>query len=229
MSKAHIVLGVFCATVLSASISKADDCVYYLHDKCYDCNTPYNLKVGTKDNCEVKCPNRVFVFKDRTCRLKVGQSTDFPPSSDTSTDIKNCTLPTGQKNKATKDTVESYFIGNNGKCYPCSTKEAVRVSSSDCDKKRFCHSNCSNRTPKHHNSEDVLYSVYSCPSNRPLMDRFMMCWPCNEPTPIDLSFDMDFNKKCNSKRNMEHITINNVIKKLKGGYANSVLKPKNIC
>ena len=201
-----------CTIIGFTSQTYADDCVFSLHGTCYNCDTPYNLKVGTMENCEKKCPNRVYVFKDRTCRLKVGENKPFPASEDTSVDMKNCEIKEGESTKANDDTVENYFKGHNGKCYKCSTKEAVKVNKESCDKERFCHTNCKDRISKHYNSIENKYSVYKCPSNRPLMDRFMMCWSCSEPTPIDLSFDTPFNNKyCDNLRYREKITQDGIL------------------
>lgn len=198
------------SAIIIASSALAGDCVFSLYGKCYDCNTKYALKVGSKDNCEVNCPNRIYVFKDRTCRLKVGESKAFPASKDTSVNIKNCTLKDGESKKAKKDTVETYFKGRNGKCYPCNTAEPVQVAADDCEKERFCNLNCSKRTAKNYANTNQkngsisknLYSVLKCPSNRPLMDRYMMCWACDEKTPIDLSFNTELHNICMKKRSM---------------------------
>ena len=188
--------------IANTSVGFADDCVFSLHGKCYDCNSKYALKVGSKDNCEVNCPNRIYVFKDRTCRLKVGETVPFPSSGDTSVSSSRCTLAEDEPSELEEGASESYFKGANGKCYPCKTAEAVAVSSDDCSEKRFCNLNCSKRTRKHYNSSSNLYSVLRCPSNRPLMDRYMMCWKCDEKTPVDMSFDLNRHNSCKSQRRM---------------------------
>lgn len=182
-------------------VVEASDFKFSLYGKYYDCNTQYALKVGTKDNCEVNCPNRIYVFKDRTCRLKNGESIPFPQNN-TSVESSNCKLDEDEEDKADEDTVETYFKGSNGRCYRCNTEEPVQVSDYDCREKRFCHLNCSKRIRKKYN-ETSYYSVLKCPSGRPLMDRFMMCWSCNEKTPIDLSFSKNSHDICKSTRRME--------------------------
>ena len=160
--------------ILYTSLSYATDCVFYLHGTCFDCNSSYALPMGTKDNCEAKCPNRIYIFADRTCRLKFGQTQEFSLPANRNTDIRNCTLKNGEQNKANKKTVEKYFFGADGECYPCDTKGPVRIVKGNCQNERFCNQNCTQRIQKHYNSADNLFSVLACPSNKPLMDRFMM-------------------------------------------------------
>ena len=217
MKNINIYLCVICAAVLSASLSFANDFKFSLHRKNYDCNSPYALKVGTQENCEINCPNRIYIFSDRTCRLKIGNTIPFPSVKDTSLNDSYCktqtktvqnksgipsviTINSGSGAEAQKGV---YFKGANGKCYKCSTDEAVNVVDK-CDG-YFCNKDCSSRINKHYNNADTLYSVLQCPTSKPLMDRFMMCWSCDEKTTIDLSFDQEFNKNyCNSKRKINH-------------------------
>jgi hypothetical protein len=201
MNKASKILIVFMASI-ATTIAHAGECVFSLHGKCYDCNTQYALKVGSKDNCEINCPNRIYIFEDRTCRLKFGESIAMPQPNDTSVDIKNCTLKSGEENKFRKGTVEHYFKGGNGKCYSCKTTEQVKILPQSCKKERFCNENCSQRSKKYSNDSTTLYSVLKCPSDRPLMDNFMMCWRCDEKTPIDLSFNQNFNSLCKKQRSI---------------------------
>ncbi len=207
--------------ILNVSVAYAGSCAFHLFGKCYDCNTEYILKVGTQDNCEEKCPNRIYIAKDRTCRLKIGNSKTFTRPSNTSISSDYCETyedityievkeknENGEKIKVKKeiitirnsgDNTEAssgiYFKGENGKCYKCNALKPVKVSSDNCDG-YFCHKDCGERIVKHHDSPQTLYSVYKCPKDRPLMDRFMMCWSCSEPSPIDLSFDKSFNSQC---------------------------------
>lgn len=188
------------AFIMYANTVKASNFTFYLYGENYDCNTKYALKVGTKDNCEVNCPNRIYVFQDRTCRLKVGESIPFPIKN-TKVSSSRCELDEDEEDVATEDTEETYFKGKNGKCYRCNTTEPVQVSSKDCRNSRFCNLNCSKRTKRNYNGT-TYYSVLKCPSSRPLMDRFMMCWSCNEKTPIDMSFSTNKHNVCKSTRNI---------------------------
>lgn len=193
---------------LSAIIANADQAnaanfTFYLYGKHYDCNTPYALKVGTRENCEVNCPNRIYILKDRTCRLKVGESKPHP-TEDTPTivDADNCKKKVGTTEDGTISK-EYYFLGKNESCYSCNTKGSVKVSKSSCSATRFCNQNCDQRVKRAvkegSSDEPTYYSVLKCPDSRPLMDRFMMCWSCDEKTPIDLSFNQDFNSVCKGK------------------------------
>ena len=190
--------------VTGTTVADAAGFTFYLHGKHYDCNTPYALKVGTKENCEVNCPNRVYIFQDRTCRLKVGESKQLPKEDTPKiVDADNCKKKAGTTEDGTIFD-ENYFKDADDNCYSCDTKGSVRVSKSSCDAKRFCNQNCKQRVKRavkaNPNDEDLsYYSVLKCPDSRPLMDRFMMCWRCDEKTPIDLSFNTDFNKVCKGK------------------------------
>ena len=193
--------------ILNTDNANAANFTFYLHGKTYDCNTPYALKVGTKENCEVNCPNRIYVFRDRTCRLKVGETKPFPePEKAKSVDDENCKKKAGTTEDGTLSK-EYYFLGKNESCYSCSTTGSVKVSKSGCSATRFCNQNCDQRVKRavKEGSSDELtyYSVLKCPDSRPLMDRFMMCWSCDEKTPIDLSFNTDFNKVCKGKNKRE--------------------------
>lgn len=197
-----LVLLTLLTIIANITFANAENFTFHLHGQSYDCNTNYALKVGTRDNCEINCPNRVYIFQDRTCRLRIGASEPFPSSDDTSVSMSNCTLAEGEENTANDSTTETHFIGLSGKCYPCASAEAVAISAEDCNETRFCNQNCPQRIRKHYNTSTNLYSVLKCPSNKPLMDRFMMCWSCSEKTPIDLSFDKSFNNICEDKRRM---------------------------
>lgn len=212
MKKLNFFITVISTMILNVSASSANDCPFYIYGQCYDCNSTYALKVGTQDACEKKCPNRIYLAQDRTCRLKIGEQISFPTHEDTSISSDYCETETinlgtplhpdyitvnkgdpkdiqTDKYKAAKSGI--YFNGKNNKCYKCDTTEPVSVSSS-CDG-YFCHSSCNDRMEKHHNSAENLYSVMKCPKDRPLMDRFMMCWSYDEENPLDLSYDTSFN------------------------------------
>ena len=194
--------------VLCSSRSFAQDCIFSLHGNCYNCNSQYALKLGTQANCEEKCTNRIYIAKDRSCNLKIGATQPFPAANDTSINNNYCETYISaliKRNKGSDEPAKSgiYFKGQNGKCYKCSTAEAVDVSNVS-SSTYFSYKSCDQRLKKHYSSKNVIYSVLKCPSDKPLMDRFMMCWSCNEPTPIDLSFDTEFNDKfCKNKRILE--------------------------
>ena len=199
--------------ILSTSISLANDFNFSLHRKNYNCNSPYALKVGTQENCEVNCPNRVYIFSDHTCRLKIGKTEAFPSAKDSSINSNFCKTYIREEKigNTTKKTIINkgenkearmgvYFKGASGKCYQCNTLEAVNVTQ-DCYG-YFCNSNCKQRIQKHYNNLQTVYSVLKCPKEKPLMDRFMMCWSCNEKTPIDMSFSTNKHNVCKSTRNI---------------------------
>ncbi len=205
--------------VANSITANAANFKFYLHGKTYDCNTPYALKVGTRENCEVNCPNRVYIFQDRTCRLKVGESKPLPKEDTPKiVDADNCKTKAGTTEDGTIFS-ENYFKDKDGNCYSCNTKGSVSVSKDSCKAKRFCNQNCDQRVKRavKNNANDDLsyYSVLKCPAGRPLMDRFMMCWSCDEKTPIDLSFNTDFNKECNGKnrRKMDDENIDGTVGK----------------
>lgn len=217
MNKFRIFMLVFCTLVLNFSIAGAQsktECVYSLHGICYDCNSKYKIKVGTKENCESKCPNRIYNFKDRTCSLKIGAAKALPSYKDTSIDANFCktykvetkdnlgNISYVSKNSGEKKIAKKgvYFIGQNGKCYSCDTKEPVVPNNAE-GLSFFSHTYCPNRVVNNH-ANNTFYSAYKCPKDRPLMDRFMMCWSCNESTPLDLSFNKKNNEICKDKRTM---------------------------
>ena len=188
----------------------AKDFTFYLYGKTYDCYTPYALKVGTRENCEVNCPNRVYIFSDRTCRLKVGESKPFNQfKTADSVDSSNCQLKTGESSIVAAGTYdETYFKDIDDNCYSCSTQGSVTVDKTCNMTKRFCHQNCKQRVRRESASGNTYYSERKCPSNRPLMDRFMMCWSCDEKTPIDLSFNTNFDNVCSGKNKRKFLRDN---------------------
>ena len=175
-------------TVFMVKAVQAKDCVFNVKGECFDCETPYSLRVGTPDNCLKHCPNRISERKGEYTSCDLDENTAVSIYKDTATDGKECDK-------------EGFFSGAFDKCYSCDTTEAVNLSW-DYSKEEHLKQ-CPNRKI-HHTSVTAEYSVLKCPEDRPLMDRFFMCWSCDEETPIDLSFNQETNAEfCLNKRYLD--------------------------
>lgn len=186
-TKLKRILLILCFLLAGKSVW-ADDCEFMVKGECFNCDTPYSLKVGTPDNCLKHCPNRVSIRQGRYASCDLDEKTALSIYKDTAVDMSKCEE-------------KGFFKGSFDKCYSCDTTEAVAVSESHFGEKydHFCPNRMIHGT-------DVVesYSVLKCPQNRPLMDRFFMCWRCDEETPIDLSFNQETNAMyCLNKRYLE--------------------------
>ncbi len=165
----------------------AKDCDFIVKGECFNCDTPYSLRVGTPDNCLKHCPNRISVRQGEFATCDLDEGTALSVYKDTKVEIKECKK-------------DGFFKTYSGECYPCNTVQAVGVSLY-LEKENNKH--CPNRRI-HYTGVTSSYSVLNCPGNRPLMDRFFMCWSCDEETPIDLSFNKETNAEfCRNKRYLE--------------------------
>ena len=164
----------------------ADDCVFLVNGKCFDCYTTETLEVGTPENCLKYCPNRVvsFNYERVHCDLRIKDA--YSKYKDTEVPKENCLK-------------ENYFENGRGKCYSCDTRMPVWISY-ECEQDKECRNRCPNRTIRY-NGVTSSFSVIKCPENRPLMDWCFMCWSCDEETPIRMSFGQHLNEQfCQGKR-----------------------------
>lgn len=162
----------------------AEDCIFNVKGECFGCDTPYSLKVGTPDNCLKHCPNRISIRQGKYATCDLNENTALSIYKDTHVDMKKCEN-------------EGFFKGEYNKCYSCNTTEAINISRYYDDEQKLP---CTNRTI-HYTDVTTSYSVLKCPNDRPLMDRFFMCWSCDEDTPLDLSFNQETNSMfCPLKR-----------------------------
>lgn len=174
-----ICLGMGCSAA-HAEVPK--DCVFLISGTCFNCDTPYTLELGTKENCLHHCPNR-FYFEGEyhnTCDFKEDTKFNFPPVffDRTQVPLEKC---------AEK---EGYFYGiHDENCYSCDTTTPVWMDPK-CEQKDECLYRCPNRILQY-TSPTTTISVLKCPPDRPLMDRFFACWRCDEPTPLDMSFNQE--------------------------------------
>ncbi len=162
-----------------------DNCVFWVKGECFDCYTPQTLEVGTPENCLKHCPNRVVSIDTPYVYCKLNEKGFSPYIFYPIVSEKDCNGPS--------------FEGIFGECKCCETTEAVRISY-DCEQDEECRNRCPNRTIRY----DWLHqrkSVIKCPEGRPLMDWRFMCWPCDEETPVDMSFGQELNEQfCHGKR-----------------------------
>ena len=166
----------------------ADDCVFWVRGLCFDCYTTETLGVGTPENCLKHCPNRVVSLDQEyiSCNLRI-------KNNHSKNKYQNAEVPKDNYLK------ENYFEDDRGEYYPCNTTAVVRISY-ECEQDKECRNRCPNRTIRY-NGVTSRYSVIKCPENRPLMDWRLMCWSCDEETPINMSFGQHLNEQfCQGKR-----------------------------
>lgn len=160
-----------------------EDCTFLMAGVCFDCNTPYILKMGNRDNCLKKCPKRMYNDSTQTCELPNPLASKvFDEFYDENTvDMKHCKEG-------------GHFLNiDEDKCFPCDTKEMVWVKP-NCIDDYECRQKCPNREIKYmyaNLTQVDVASVLACPEERPLMDKNMMCWSCDEPTPIAVGIRKD--------------------------------------
>ncbi|MBQ8482520.1 MAG: hypothetical protein IJ532_08320 [Alphaproteobacteria bacterium] len=175
---------ILCSSIgcLTAYAEYPEDCVFLISGVCFDCNTPYTLEIGTKENCVKHCPQREYVERRyfNTCEIKNIKYPDFYPFNTLSSQVplENC------------EKKEGYFYNiSEDECYPCDTIKPVWVKT-NCEESDECLHRCPNRMIQY-TGVTTADSVLKCPSERPLMDRFLACWSCDEPTPIEMSFNQE--------------------------------------
>ncbi len=177
-------IGIICLSMgcNAACAQTPKDCVFLISGTCFNCDTPYTLELGTKENCVQHCPNR-FYFEGEyfnSCELNDTSDGNFYSfhTNHEQVSLENC------------ERKEGYFYGiHNDSCYPCNTITPVWMDPK-CEQKDECLYRCPNRVLQY-TSPTTAISVLKCPPERPLMDRFFACWSCDEPTPIDLSFNQE--------------------------------------
>lgn len=177
------IIAVLTGVAQTVRAESAKDCAFLIAGECFDCTTPYILKVGNRENCLKKCPNRMYNESSQTCELLSPLDSKIFDDiyEENSVDMKRC-----KEN--------GYFLNvNEDKCFPCDTKEMVWVKP-DCVDDYECRKKCPNRELKYMYANithvDVA-SVLGCPGDRPLMDKNFMCWSCEEPTPIAVGIRKD--------------------------------------
>ncbi len=166
---------------LTVNAKYPEHCVFLISGKCFDCYTPYTIEMGHEKNCITHCPNR-FYNKGKyysVCRLEKMGDFNFPKlffDSD-KVPMENCEK-------------DGYFYNiYDNECYSCNAVNPV-VITPDCENDNKCLYKCPNRTIQYISQTEVV-SVLKCPEDRPLLDKYLICWSCDEPTPIDMSFNQD--------------------------------------
>ena len=157
------------------------NCIFLISGVCFDCDTPYILELGTKENCVKHCPQRKYIEGKyfNTCEIKNNKDGHLYPFHSAKYQVppENCQT-------------EGYFYDiYNEECYRCDTIMPVWVKP-DCEKNDECLHRCDNREIQYTDATTAI-SVLKCPPERPLMDRFFACWGCDEPTPIDVKFNQE--------------------------------------
>lgn len=181
-NKVKLAIGIFISMgCISAHAEYPKSCMFYISGNCFGCDTSYSLELGTQENCTEHCPNR-FYFAGKyhkTCNISNDVKFEFPPIYTQGNDVslENCAK-------------DGYFYDiNNEECYSCSVKRPVWVSA-QCEQRDECLNRCPNRIIQY-TDVTTAYSVLKCPTERPLMDKYFACWSCDEPTPIDMSFNQE--------------------------------------
>ncbi|MBQ8869824.1 MAG: hypothetical protein IJ019_00425 [Alphaproteobacteria bacterium] len=176
-----VILVFICMGYFETQAKYPENCVFLISGECFDCNSAYTLQMGHEQNCVTHCPNR-FYRKGKyykTCQLTDDNTLNFPKLffDSENTSRENCKK-------------DGYFYGiHNDDCYSCDTTAPVFISPS-CAQDKNCIQQCPNRTILYVSQTEVV-SVTKCPTERPLMDKFLLCWSCDETTPIDMSFNQD--------------------------------------
>jgi hypothetical protein len=77
-------------TVFMVKAVQAKDCVFNVKGECFDCKTPYSLRVGTPDNCLKHCPNRISERKGEYTSCNLDENTAVSIYKNTATNDKEC-------------------------------------------------------------------------------------------------------------------------------------------
>ena len=159
------------------------DCVYLISGVCFDCETPYTLKMSNKDSCLKNCPHRIYNEKTETCEFRdilaakvYDDFYDEKPEED---------------KRACKG--DGYFLNvYKNKCFSCEIKEPIWVDP-NCSISEKCKNSCPNRIIKYafrNITRMEAASVLKCPADRPLMDKYYACWSCDEPATLNLGYEI---------------------------------------
>lgn len=250
MRKIGLVCFVLVLSVGCVANDEISDCVFYRQGKCFSCDTPEVLEVGTEDNCLKHCPNRVVKRVGRFLGCALKKCPPDKPLRDYSGNcfacdsmalphtFEDCGVCPGYykdsegfcrvkegmpdhtprydyfKNNAIKETYftqescpqKGYFYADR-ECYSCETWQTPSISCEYLDEnskayasEEDCLTRCPNRVfISDYHSQFEEYSVRKCPPDRPLMDARLMCWRCDEETPIvyDWAGSKDWNDTAN--------------------------------
>lgn len=197
--------------VLSVSSAYAGDCDFIKFNRCESCDDRFAFSVGSAEACTFLCPNREVNYEGSgsavtqiNCALKECPK-EFPYKS-----------PYGSCFATQREADSGYelntVMGNfneddildgisddvscpadkplkrwDGACFSCNEEKAVRIET-DCNIEQDCEDMCPNRTILYWIGGNVP-SVPNCPPDKPLMDDEGICYACDVPIVVGLTWN----------------------------------------
>lgn len=196
-----LIVGVL-AFVLGRNCIAADDCAFRTATKCYSCDEPDAIMVGSSEECTKTCPNREINTRGS------GSGNNF---------VYNCVLKNCPPNKP----LRGYF----GNCKSCDDTSNDFWSTPNCevcpnrytDKDNKCQ--FKDGRPLEGPYNPPMLPKQKCPPNKPLQQWNNECFSCD--TPEEIQIDSAYYR--GEKEKLEAVCPNRIIIADVGGNPSSIL------
>lgn len=200
--------------MLPVSLAYAGACDFIQFNRCESCDDRFAFVVGSEEACTFLCPNRETNNEGSgshvlriNCALKECPK-EFPYKSPygscfaTQYEAEVADYEAGEeyakKENTNDDAMDTYpedvpcpadkpLRRWDGACLPCDEEKVVRIET-DCNVEENCEDVCSNRTILYWAGGNVP-SVPNCPPDKPLMDDEGICYACDVPIVVGLSWN----------------------------------------